>query len=125
MKGYERFKDYLQRNGFPIVDEDDHSICFKFQGTSFFAWKHNSSYLQLVCILNTSEIDRDTLLETCNKMNENLFVTKFVVLGEKDFRVWCYYEFLPDDNTTDEMYFNAIQAVDRHSDQFFKELKGE
>lgn len=123
MKGYERFMEYLKRNGFPIVEENDNSIAFKFQGSTFFAWKHDSSFLQLVCILNTSDVDREILLETCNKMNEKVFVTKFVVLGEEQFRVWCYYEFAPNDNTPDDVYYDAIQVLDRHSDQFFKELR--
>ena len=63
------------------------------------------------------------MLETCNKMNEKVFVTKFVVLGEEQFRVWCYYEFAPNDNTPDDVYYDAIQVLDRHSDQFFKELR--
>ena len=118
MSGFDYFKKFLQDEGFRFNNEESF-ISFKFQGTSFVAFKNDSSFLQIVLICNAKGKSRSSLLEICNKMNDDRFVVKFVAQEDS---VWCSYEFEPSEHTTSDDFSMALTLLDKSSDELLKSL---
>lgn len=120
MFGYNYLKNFLQEEGFRMNEEDGH-FSFKFQGSTYVAFKNESTYLQIVLICNTGDIDRSHLLEVCNSMNRDRFVVKFVAMQST---VWCSYEFKPSNETSSDDFENIFLLLDKASDEMFEKLRG-
>lgn len=118
MYGYNYLKNFLQEEGFRLNEESSY-ISFKFQGSTFIAFKSESPFLQIVMICNTKSYSRSQLLEVCNTMNSDKFVIKFVVSDEN---VWCSYEFQPTENTKSDEFETALYLIDKASDELFEKL---
>lgn len=119
MAGFNFLKSFLRDEGFRIEEEDNH-FSFKFQGSTYIAFKNDSPYLQIVMICNTKNYSRARLLEVCNEMNSDKFVVKFTVVNDN---VWCSYEFKPTEHTTSDDFETAILLLDKASDEMFEKLR--
>ena len=93
MAGFEHLKKFFQSENFRY-EEEEGILSFKIQGVNYFAFTNDSPFLQIVIVCNISNKDKTKILEICNELNSDKFVTKFILRGE---RVWCSYEFNPSD----------------------------
>ena len=118
MTGFDYFKRFLQDEGFRPKEEDGFAS-FKFEGTSYFLVKNESAFVQVVVVCNTEKYDRIKVLEVCNKLNADKFVTKFVV---NDKTVWCSYEFSPSEHTSTDEYSMILSLLEKNSDELFQRL---
>ena len=123
MYAYEYLKDFFRRENF-TYDDNDNFYSFRYQGTSFVAFKNDGPYLQIVVICNTKGFDRSKLLEVCNAMNESKFVTKCTVNSNGEC-VWVSYEFYPDEHTGSDFFLGVLRILDVTSDEMFKKLNEE
>lgn len=119
MHGYEYLKKFLSEEGYRITDENERHFIFKYQGTSVFAFKNESPYLQIVVMCNTSKYSRSKILEVCNEINFDKFIVKCMA-GEQ--AAWVSYEFRPDQHTTNEEFDHIIRVLDNTSDLLFEKL---
>ena len=120
MYGYEFLKKFLHEEGFRMNDEDS-IISFKYQGNNYLVFKSESSYLQIVMICNTKNIDTHKLLDVCNSMNSDKFVVKFTV--DNSGNVWCSYEFKPTEETSSDDFDTILVLLDKASDELFEKLR--
>lgn len=120
MAGYESLIKFFREEGFRY-EEKESVLSFKIQGVSYFAFKNDSPFLQIVLICNTENQSRNKLLEICNTLNQEKFVVKFTVTEDSD-RVWCSYEFEPNSATTSDDFMAAFQILDKATDELFEKL---
>ena len=118
MTGFDYLKNFLQEEGFHFQDEEGY-ISFKFEMTTFIAFKNDSPYVQIVVVCNAEGYDRTKVLDVCNRMNQEKFVLKFVVQGET---VWCSYEFMPSEHTTASDFGMFLSLLNRASDELLGRL---
>lgn len=120
MKGFEYVERFLQNEGFRFSKEDNY-ISFKFEGTTYVTFKNDSNYVEIMLICDTDDIDRLTLLETCNGLNQEKFALKFSV---QDNTVWCSYEFIPSEQTSNDDFCAILTMLWKASDELFALLNG-
>lgn len=118
MFGFEYLRNFLREEGYKVNDEDGH-FSFKYQGTVYIAFKNESPYLQIIVICNTKDYPRERMLELCNQLNGDKFVIKFIAMDDT---VWCSYEFLPSEHTTNEDFDRTMVLLDKASDELFERL---
>ncbi len=117
MKGFDYFENFMRNEGYRYEDSENF-IKFKYQGTTFFAFKNDSSFLQVLVPCSVKGIDELKVLRCCNQMNDDKFVVKFVYKG--DGSVWCNYEIEPNESTTTADFEFIFRALDSFSDEFLK-----
>lgn len=119
MYGYNYLLNFLNSEGFR---KDDHEkfFSFKFEGTSFLVFKHDSPVLQVILLLNADGFSRSKMLEACNKLNDENFIVKFVA---QENTIWCCYEMIPSENTSKDEFSLIMTFLDKTSDEMYKELK--
>lgn len=118
MKGYEYLKNYLKEEGYRF-DEEETIISFQYEGTTFIAFKKDSSLLTILVVCNANGKSRSYLLEKCNEFNDNYYVIKFAV---HDNKVWCTYEFEPSEHTTSYNFAFYLMSLDKATDEFLQEI---
>ena len=118
MAGYEYLKNFLKEENFHY-DENDWLINFKVSGIGYHAIKSDTPYLQIILICNVEGVDRIKLLELCNEMNLEKFVLKFML---RDDKVWCSYEFIPNDHTNNEEWMGIFFLLDKLSDELYSKM---
>lgn len=118
MYGFEYLKSFLEDEGFKIEEEDDR-FTFKYKSTYYTAFKNEKPFLQIAVMCNTDGFDRKTLLEVCNELNQDKFVTKCSVL---DHGCSVSYECIPNDATTSQEFMSMVRILDAVSDQLFERL---
>lgn len=119
MLGIDYLKNYLRNEEFRF-EEQDTFINFKFQGVSYYAFKNDSPFLQLVIICNTKDKSRNQCLEVCNKLNSDKIVVKCTVAENNN--VWCNYEFKPSEKTSADEFVAILGYLDKASDELFEKL---
>ncbi|MDE6742137.1 MAG: YbjN domain-containing protein [Muribaculaceae bacterium] len=122
MYGFEYLKKFLREEGYKIREEEDDHFTFKFQGTTYVAFKNESPYLQVIVICNTEQFPRQEILEVCNQINKDRYIVKCVAM---DGSVWVSYEFLPNETTPGDFYEFVLSELDSDSDLLFKKLTKE
>lgn len=120
MKGFEHLIEFFREEGFRF-EEHDTWISFKIEGNGFIAFKNDSPFLQIVMMINVEGRSRTELLETCNTLNQDKFITKFTVNEDSD-SVWCSYEFEPTPTTKADDYMLAFRFIDKGTDEFIEKL---
>lgn len=118
MTGCDYLKNFLQEEGFRFMEEEQY-ISFKFEGTTYFAFKRDSSFLQIVLVCNTKRFDRHKILETCNELNIDKTVVKFTLNEDV---VWCNYEFFPTEHTPADFFEMILSIMNKTSDELFSRL---
>ena len=113
MAAIDYLKNFLRNEGFRF-EESESFLNFKVQGNTYYAFKSDSPYLQIVIICNYG-CTRSRALEICNQLNSDKYITKCVV---NDDRVWCSWEFLPTEHTTTDYFMTIFQLLDHVSDEF-------
>lgn len=119
MTGCDCLKNFLQEEGFRYTEEERY-ISFKYEGTTYFAFKADSIFLQIVLVCNTEKYDKYKILETCNELNSDKYVVKFVL--REDNTVWCNYEFIPSEYTPAANFEMALSLMNQTSDELFARL---
>ena len=108
MAGFEYLKKFFQSENFRYEEEE-----------GIFAFTNDSPFLQIVIVCNISNKDKTKILEICNELNSDKFVTKFILRGE---RVWCSYEFNPSEHTSSDEFMAIFSILDKTSDEFLEKM---
>lgn len=121
--GFDYLKKFFENEGFKYDLKDNVFCTFKIQGVPYIAFNNDAPFLQIIISLSNSEgLSREKLLELCNKMNRDKFVTKFTVNDEGD-RIWASYEFVPTEQTTAEDFMVIFKMLDVNTDEFLELMK--
>ncbi len=121
MSGYIYLREFLQNEGFQFKEENE-VIKFKFEGKNYIAFKNeNNPFLQITLIYGVENIPRNQLLETCNSMNQQHFVSKFTIDEDSDV-VWCSFEFKPNKNTDSKDFLEILSILRLNAHEFFEEI---
>ena len=118
MACFEYLKKFFQSENFRY-EEEEGILSFKIQGVNYFAFTNDSPFLQIVIVCNISNKDKTKILEICNELNSDKFVTKFILRGE---RVWCSYEFNPSEHTSSDEFMAIFSILDKTSDEFLEKM---
>lgn len=113
MAAIDYLKNFLRNEGFRFEETEGH-INFKVQGNTYFAFKSDSPYLQIMIMCNYP-CSKAKALEICNELNGDQYITKCVVVED---RVWCSWEFLPTEHTTTDYFMTIFHLLDLVSDKF-------
>ena len=108
MAGFEYLKKFFQSENFRYEEEE-----------GILAFTNDSPFLQIVIVCNISNKDKTKILEICNELNSDKFVTKFILRGE---RVWCSYEFNPSEHTSSDEFMAIFSILDKTSDEFLEKM---
>ena len=119
MKGIDYLKEFLSKEGFRF-EEKERFIDFKVQGVPYFAFKNDSSFLQILIVCELPDgFNRTRAIELCNDINGDKFVVKLTINGDN---LWCSWEFEPSSLTTSEDYMSIFTILDKVSDDFIAKL---
>lgn len=115
MTGYDFLLEFLEKENIRHK-ESGNVIQFCLQGINYLSFKSDTDFLQISVLLKAKdELTKLQVLELCNDLNSEKFITKFV-FSEK--RVWCNLEFIPSPKTTTEAFHRALRILDNNSDEF-------
>lgn len=115
MAGFDYLKNFLKNEGFRS-EESEGLLNFKIEGTTYFAFKNDSRFLQIF-IPCKYECSKSKALEICNELNSDTYIAKNVVNGD---RVWCCWEFEPTEQTTADDFMTIFHLLDKISDDFLE-----
>ena len=118
MAGFEYLKKFFQSENFRY-EEEEGILSFKIQGVNYFAFTNDSPFLQIVIVCNISNKDKTKILEICNELNSDKFVTKFILRGESE---WCSYQLSPSEHTSTDEFMAIFSILDKTSDEFLEKM---
>lgn len=120
MTGYETFIQLLKSKK---IKYTPHSLGseFSIDGDKFIVRNFDSPMVQIIIIIDVSQHSKSTIMETCNFMNDNAFLAKFMYV-EQAHTVYARIDIYPTPNFISDDYFAPMALLNRACTVFKQKL---